>query len=83
MVVRFPMVCDSCSHRADGFTCDAFPERIPLNPMNADLHDEPLPDQGNNIVWQQAPGQRAQWAREDFDAFRAAVALAAGAFWSR
>ena len=74
MVEQFPMVCDSCAHYlADEHACEAFADEIPLDPIMAELHDEPLPGQGNNIVYEQAPGEDARSARESFDKFRAAT----------
>lgn len=46
-------ICSNCKHfrRFEG-GCDAFPEGIPDEIDTPGSHDKPLPDQGNNIVYE-------------------------------
>jgi hypothetical protein len=56
-------------HRRTITTCDAFPRAIPEEIVAfGGLHVDPLPDQGNDIVWQFKKG-----TREEYDAWKGMV----------
>lgn len=51
----FNLVCFKCKHMEnwDGFGCEAFPNGIPDEIVSGhNKHTKPLPDQGNNIVFE-------------------------------
>lgn len=57
MTIGLNPVCLKCKHyhvsNFDGFTCDAFPEGIPDELFfKGEKHLKPLPEQGNNIVFE-------------------------------
>lgn len=58
MTSALPVLCDSCVHlNGDRTTCKAFPSGIPKGiSMYGDDHREPIPNQGNTIVWGLKPG---------------------------
>jgi hypothetical protein len=69
---RFPAICDSCIHlSSDDYVCAAFPDEIPLASGTAQLHDVPLPGQGNDIVYQADPSKTNE--REWFLKYHAAM----------
>lgn len=47
-------ICFDCQHFDENTsTCKAFPSQIPIEILNGDNdHTEPLPTQGNNIVFE-------------------------------
>lgn len=46
-------VCNRCKHFWGSTACFAFPEGIPADILHGEnQHTEPLPDQGNNIVFE-------------------------------
>jgi len=69
--MQLPMICDSCALRMSPATCAAFPEEIPLNAMRAERHDEPRPDQENDLVYEF--DSRKALERDAFDKFREAL----------
>lgn len=55
MTQKIPAKCDSCIHRTGPARCVAF-RRIPDSILVwGDDHSEPLPDQGNSVVWKLDP----------------------------
>lgn len=46
--------CVSCLYHSGGITCMAFPNGIPDEIINGEnQHIEPLPNQGNNLVYEE------------------------------
>ena len=47
------LICFTCKHYDDfGMGCKAFPKGIPDEILQFNKHDKPLPNQGNNIVYE-------------------------------
>lgn len=46
-------ICLKCKHFNEfGIGCRAFPDGIPQQILDSNQHDKPLPNQGNNIVYE-------------------------------
>lgn len=53
MTDTIDLICFECKHyRGDAGGCDAFPDGIPDVILETNNHDEPLPDQGNDIIFE-------------------------------
>ena len=62
MTENLPIICDSCLHRRTLSTCDAFPALIPEEILVwGDPHTSPTATQGNEIVWEFAPGTEPEF----------------------
>lgn len=56
MIEPVDLICSRCKHfrRFEG-GCNAFPDGIPDEIISTGTHDRPLPDQGNDIVFELDP----------------------------
>lgn len=53
MTSKLPLICDACKHKFNEGGCVAFPKEIPLKPLQRPmLHDEILPGQDNDVVFE-------------------------------
>jgi len=59
---QLPSVCNSCIHRRNETTCDAFPDGIPDEFLTwGEAHTTPTKSQKNQIVWEFAPGTETEF----------------------
>lgn len=71
MTQILPTPCDSCINRKTDTECLAFPKGIPEEiRVWGDAHFKPTATQGNEIVWEFAPGTEPEF--EDWKAFKEA-----------
>lgn len=54
MTTTRDLICLKCVHfNSFGVGCDAFPDGIPDQILITNRHSKPIPNQGNNIVFEQ------------------------------
>lgn len=70
-MLAWPTQCDSCIFLRDDHTCEAFPQGIILDFDNAEMHDQPLPEQDNDVVYERDPEKVNEY--DDFLEFRAGM----------
>lgn len=47
-------ICNTCKYYNFNATCKAFPNGIPKVIIDGGSHDEPLPHQGNDIIYEES-----------------------------
>ncbi|NUQ82957.1 MAG: hypothetical protein HUU10_15240 [Bacteroidetes bacterium] len=50
MTFNTELICNKCIHQR-AFACAAFPDGIPDEILTANAHHQPLPGQGNDLVF--------------------------------
>ena len=54
MTVVIDLICNNCKHLNEGgFGCKAFKKGIPDEIIVSNVHDKPLPDQDNDLVFEE------------------------------